>query len=563
MKAIHFPQAPWLLSSNPTYFTIRVWVKTAAFSSITLYYSDPYNYAPETNKNLQWKVSKMELLITVYDYDVWTCDVAVPTHKLSYMFDVFSNDNAHLWFGNKGLFEDKAKAGCFRTGYYYGEDRLPSWTGKSVWYQIFPDRFAGAKYDESFLPTTENFWGGTLDGICAHIPYLKSLGITGLYLNPVFSSPSNHRYDTLDYTCVDDRLGTNETLITLANQLHQNNMKLMLDGVYNHASSKSYFFQDVIRNGSQSPYLNWFIIHDLDAVMKVPESNLIPERMKENPPYECFAFAANMPKWNTDNPEVQDYLIRSAEMWTRKLHLDAWRLDVPDEVSPTFLRSFRRRMRMINPEILIVGEIWTDPCPWTQTGLFDGTMDYPLYDAISRFLLNSTIDAYEFCNLIKKRQAIMTPAMLQNQMLFLGNHDLPRCLTIANGNIEKIKAAWLFICILDGEVSLYYGDEFAMTGGADPANRGVMNWGTKSDAFIMNNYIKQTIALRRKMLSSPITDVHIDALTTETVIISITRENNKYYLYLSNSVMDDVKHSKTGGTIVLRGKYFELRHKTI
>ena len=218
---------------------------------------------------------------------------------------------------------------------------------------------------------------------------------------------------------------------------------------------------------------------------------------------------------------------------------------------------------MINPEILIVGEIWTDPCPWTQTGLFDGTMDYPLYDAISRFLLNSTIDAYEFCNLIKKRQAIMTPAMLQNQMLFLGNHDLPRCLTIANGNIEKIKAAWLFICILDGEVSLYYGDEFAMTGGAEPANRGVMNWGTKSDAFIMNNYIKQTIALRRKMLSSPITDVHIDALTTETVIISITRENNKYYLYLSNSVMDDVKHSKTGGTIVLRGKYFELRHKTI
>ena len=558
MKIVHLPQAPWLLSDRPDVFTVRLWAEPGLFSSCRLLYSDPYDYLPEESKQPNWSVTELEKLACSDEYEVWSCRVSVPTQKLSYLFRVCNAGGKPLWFGQEGLFEQQDKAGIFRTGYHFGEDRLPSWTGRSVWYQVFPDRFSGGASGRAFVPTTTNFWGGTLEGIRQHIPYLQSIGVTGLYLNPVFSSPSNHRYDTLDYTQVDSRLGTNDSLIRLADELHQHGLKLMLDGVFNHASNQCDFFRDVKEKGDQSPYRDWFIIRDPKATMSEPVEALTPERMRTNPPYGCFAFAANMPKWNTDHPEVQEYLIGAAERWTRQLNLDAWRLDVPDEVSPAFLRMFRRRMRAVSPDILIIGEIWTDPSAWTQTGLFDGTMDYPLYHAVSRFLLQNSTDAYAFCNAMNRRQGIMTTEMLRNQMIFLGNHDLPRCLTLAGNDPEKVKAAWLLLCLLDGELNLYYGDEQALTGGQDPANRGIMQWEKMEDHQEMLSFIMETIHLRKQIQSSFISAVDFVAAATNAAVMKLTRGDKQYLYCMYTSGYDPEEKTCYAGELLLAGKYYQL-----
>ena len=523
MKLMHMPQAPWLLSSDPEVFTVRLWVSLQEYTSVTLYFSDSYDYLPEPGKRLNWTGSSMNLLSTTSDYEVWSVGIPVPTHKICYRFLVSDGSRDPLWYGPNGLSAQAGSVGCFRTGYRFPEDTLPSWTGKSAWYQIFPDRFAGGDPDQLFLPGTENFWGGTLEGIIEKIPCLKQLGVTGIYLNPVFSSPSNHRYDTLDYLQVDPRLGSSDSLFRLSKEVHRNGLKLMLDGVFNHCSDRSPFFGDVKSHGKASPYYDWFIIHDPEETMRIPTERLTAERMKADSPYECFAFAANMPKWNTDHPGVQNYLIGAAEYWTKMLDLDAWRLDVPDEVSPSFLRAFRRRIKQLSPDILILGEIWTDPCPWVQTGLFDGTMDYPLHTALSQFMLTGEMDARTFCDALNRRQGLMTEGMMKNQMLFLGNHDLPRCLTVANGNLEKVKAAWLLLCMMDGEVNLYYGDENAMTGGEDPANRGVMVWEEEPLRQEMRSFVRESLQLRAQILSEGLQSVQFQALSMTSVLIQFRR----------------------------------------
>jgi glycosidase len=556
MKWIHSAQAPWLLSDRPDVFTLRCWAEPGAFVSMRAYYSDPYDYLPGTGKRLNWAAAKMTLLTVAGDCAVWTCEVPVPTRKLAYHFRAEDGAGRVLWLGREGVSDREGD--FFRAGYHFGEDRLPSWSGKSVWYQIFPDRFFGGPAAGDFVPTTKNVWGGTLDGIRQKIPYLRELGVTGVYLNPVFSSPSNHRYDTLDYTTVDARLGTNEDLIHLADELHRSGLRLMLDGVFNHASDRHPFFQDVKARGERSPYRDWFLIHDFKVLMTEPAEALTPERMKKAPPYECFAYAACMPKWNTELPAVQDYLIGAAEQWTRVLNLDAWRLDVPDEVSPVFLRAFRRRIRAIQPECLIIGEIWTDPTGWTQTGLFDGTMDYPLYGAVSRFLLKGDADVYAFCDAMNRREGLMARSMQRNQMLFMGNHDLPRCLTLAGGDAGRVRAAWALLCLMDGELNLYYGDERAMQGGEDPANRGVMQWDSQDAALEMERFTRETLALRARLLSSGTESIRFEALSAHTARVRLIRDHKEYVLFLTNGRDANFTAELPDARLLLRGERFAL-----
>ena len=233
-----------------------------------------------------------------------------------------------------------------------------------------------------------------------------------------------------------------------------------------------------------------------------------------------------MVKWNTDNPQVQDYLIGCAEQWTRRLRLDAWRLDVPDEISPPFLRTFRRRMKRLNPELLLIGEIWTQPSPWVQGGLFDGTMNYPLYRALLHFLLRGDVNAETFC---------LPLEIARNQMNFIGNHDLARPLTEASDSLPAVQAAWLLLCLLDGEANLYYGDERAMDGGNDPENRGVMRWQESQNATQMVAFVKRTALLRQKLLSRPLYDFHFHCASEHCAVMLMRREKTMIRLALYNA----------------------------
>lgn len=497
--------------------------------SASVLYCDPYDYLPGEQKLPNLSESPMALTTSTATEDFFTCEgIPLPTHKLRYHFAITFADGEKQLFAANGLLAltDLPRVEPFHIAYRFeGQTmRPPAWAGNSVWYQIFPDRFDALDSlppAEAFIPRREGFFGGTLAGITRRLPYLANLGVTGVYINPVFQSPSNHRYDTLDYATVDPRLGAEADLIALSDALHVRDMRLMLDGVFNHLSDRCPQFRHALAHGKASPYWDWFMFRDEQAAHCTPAEALTSERMKADPPYECFAFAANMPKWNTNHPAVINHLTGIAEGWTRKLHLDAWRLDVPDEISPRFLRAFRERVQSANPEVEIIGEIWGEPWPWLTGDQFDGAMHYPAYFAIRDFLLKQTLSAPAFCNRMNTLAAQLPPAQYPSQMYFIGNHDLPRPLTEAGGSTDAVKAALLLLLLLPGEASLYYGDEIALTGGPDPANRGAMHWQRSTQAEDMLHFTTEAISLRKRMLSQGFQSVRYEALSQTEVCVHL------------------------------------------
>ncbi len=243
----------------------------------------------------------------------------------------------------------------------------PAWVRDAVFYQIFPDRFAaservhkpGPMEPWDTPPTTHGFKGGDLVGIAERLPYLADLGVTALYLTPIFSSASNHRYHTYDYFTVDPLLGGNDGLRTLLDAAHARGMRVVLDGVFNHTGRGFWPFHHVLETGADSPYRSWF--HVDEAFLAAGH------RLHAYPPtegrqtglgYEAWWDLPALPKLNTDDPDVREYLFSVAEHWLR-FGIDGWRLDVPAEIDDeAFWQEFRRRCRAIRPDAYLVGEIW-------------------------------------------------------------------------------------------------------------------------------------------------------------------------------------------------------------
>lgn len=255
------------------------------------------------------------------------------------------------------------------------EPQVPAWVPDAVFYQIFPDRFAHSAqvpkprnleaWDAP--PTAQGYKGGDLLGVVERLDYLQNLGVTAIYLNPIFQSASNHRYHTHDYYQVDPLLGGNPAFSRLRDALHQRGMRLMLDGVFNHASRGNFYFNDVLENGPQSPWVDWFTIQGwpIDAYDDERPAN-----------YACWWNIKALPRWNTDHPEVREYLMRVGEHWLRE-GIDGWRLDVPLEITaPGFWQEFRQRMRAVNPDTYIIGEVWGQASEALSGDQFDGVMNY-------------------------------------------------------------------------------------------------------------------------------------------------------------------------------------------
>ena len=358
---------------------------------ITVLHGDPFWFAEGGKKEPvleETEVSSKQLLL---DDTYYSVTIPVHTHKLRYHFVITLHDGTTLMLSELGVTDELSESQIrpFMVPYVFEREHYcaPDWAKNFVWYQIFPDRFAGEGDPVVFAPTRDNFFGGTLKGITGKIPYLKDLGVQGIYLNPIFQSPSNHRYDTVDYAKIDPLLGNEDDFRQLVGSLHEAGLRIMLDGVFNHCAWNHPFWQDVLHKGESSPYYEWFYIEDAHALEGSGKEKFSPEIIRREHPFACFAFAANMPKWNTENELVMDYLIGRAERWTRDFGIDAWRLDVPDEISMRFLREFKRRIRAVSDQIYIIGEIWQDAGLWLDNAVFDGAMDYPLYYAIRDFAM--------------------------------------------------------------------------------------------------------------------------------------------------------------------------------
>jgi cyclomaltodextrinase len=389
--------------------------------------------------------------------------------------------------------------------------KTPEWVKHAVFYQIFPDRFAkGNKLQLCNLnlenwespPTHQGYKGGDLWGVIEKLDYLQDLGINAIYFTPIFQSACNHRYHTHDYYQVDPLLGGNAAFETLLDASHKRNIKIVLDGVFNHASRGFFYFNDILENGPHSPWLNWFKIEGwpLSAYDGSQPAN-----------YIGWADNRSLPQFNHDNPEVREYIMQVGEYWIKK-GIDGWRLDVPFEIkTPGFWQEFRSRIKAINPDAYITGEVWTDASQWLEGSQFDGVMNYLFtaptiaFIAGDRVIMDYVKDSsyYPYPPLSAREYAEKIQELLQlypweiqlTQLNLLDSHDTARLITIAGGDKASVELATLLLLTFPGAPSIYYGDEVGLPGGKDPDCRRSFPKEKYWDLDVLS-YHKRLISLR-------------------------------------------------------------------
>ncbi|MFQ4144812.1 glycoside hydrolase family 13 protein [Chlorogloeopsis sp. ULAP02] len=390
----------------------------------------------------------------------------------------------------------------------------PDWVKHAVFYQIFPDRFAKSKQprkrvlpnasweDWDAMPTLQGYKGGDLWGVLEQLDYIQDLGINAIYFTPIFQSASNHRYHTHDYYQVDPMLGGNPAFKELLDAAHIRNIKIVLDGVFNHASRGFFFFHDILENGPYSPWVDWFKIEDWPLA---PYNGEFPAN------YVGWDGNRALPVFNHDNPEVREYIMEIAEFWI-KFGIDGWRLDVPFEIkSPGFWQEFRDRVKAINPNAYIVGEVWGDSRQWLDGTQFDGVMNYLFAAPTIAFTAGDRVDieqvqgrsyhpypplfAAEYAAKIKQLLQLYPWEIQLTQLNLLASHDTARLLSIAGGDRPSVELATLLLLTFPGAPSIYYGDEVGLPGRLDPDSRRGFPLEASWDREILNTH-RHLIALR-------------------------------------------------------------------
>ncbi|HEX9116276.1 MAG TPA: glycoside hydrolase family 13 protein, partial [Anaerolineae bacterium] len=367
----------------------------------------------------------------------------------------------------------------------------PAWVQDAVFYQIFPERFANGdpSNDPAWVlpwgtpPTPLTFMGGDLQGILDHLPYLRDLGINAIYLTPIFTARSNHKYDTADYFQVDPAFGDKALLKTLVSAAHANQIRVVLDAVFNHCGDGFWAFQDVIEKGDRSAYLDWFFVQGLP--------------IEQNPPsYQTCGGAGFLPKLNLANPQVKQHLLEAAVYWIQETGIDGWRLDVPWKAPLEFWREFRQVVKQACPDAYIVAEAWRDGLRWLQGDTCDGVMNYPLRDYILDYCARDAMDAEDFDHFATRLLETYGPAA-PYQLNLLGSHDTARLLTLCGGDVSR--AVLAFTCLLTGVGApmIYYGDENGMLGENDPDCRRCMEWEPGRWNGTLRAAVKTLTGLRR------------------------------------------------------------------
>lgn len=358
----------------------------------------------------------------------------------------------------------------------------PDWVKHAVFYQIFPDRFARSgevDHQEAVQlkpwgtpPEKQGFQGGDLYGILNRLDYLDELGVTALYLNPIFASAANHRYHTYDYYEVDPLLGGNKALRDLLDAAHARDMRVVLDGVFNHASRGFWPFHHVLENGSDSPYVEWFEIEDWP---------LRPYAAEKSHNYEAWHGIPALPELDPAHPPVREYLFDVARHWI-EFGIDGWRLDVPAEIEAEgFWEEFRTVVKDANPEAYLVGELWGEAPSWLQGDRFDGIMNYPLLDLVLSFfgagslrdyskanLTFEPLDADAFASGIERLLGLYDWEATCAQLNLLDSHDMARAQWILGENTAALCQAVLFLMTMPGAPCIYYGDEIGLSAAGDP-----------------------------------------------------------------------------------------------
>ena len=499
----HRPESEYAYLYKEGQVHIRIRTKKDDVEKIVLHYGDPFIFLEDSYED----VKEMVKVTSDALFDYWQVAVSVRFARLQYLFELKDKEGRSVLYGDKGFTDNSSEnlaleGNGFKLPYIHEIDgcQIPDWISKTVWYQIFPERFANGNaelspegaldWDSSITPKSSDFFGGDLQGIIDHLDYLQDLGITGLYLCPIFESPSNHKYNTTDYFEIDRHFGDKETFRQLVEQAHLRGMKVMLDAVFNHMGDQSAQWQDVLKHGENSAYKDWFHIQEFPVTN---DKSVNPKEL----PYHTFAFASYMPKLNTADPEVKDYLLSVATYWIEHFDIDAWRLDVANEVDHQFWRDFRKAVLAKKPDLYILGEVWHTSQPWLNGDEFHAVMNYPLSDSIKDYFLSRSKKTSQFIAEINCQSMYYKQQISEVMFNLLDSHDTERILTTAQGDIQLLKSALAFLFLQRGTPCIYYGTELELGGGMDPDCRRVMPWDRVSSSNDMLKFMKNLIQLRK------------------------------------------------------------------
>ncbi|MCA0971490.1 glycoside hydrolase family 13 protein [Halobacillus litoralis] len=490
----HRPKNNFAYAYDKETIHIRLRTKKDDMNKVSLIHGDPYVW-----EDGEWQYDLVGMNKSGSDdlFDYWFASIKPPYRRLRYSF-LLQDHEETLTYTEKGFFhnvptDDTAYHFCFPFLNEADVFTAPEWVKDTVWYQIFPERFGNGDPSinpEGTLPwgsedpKPDSFFGGDFQGVLDHLDHIESLGINGLYFTPIFKAASNHKYDTIDYMEIDPQFGDKETFRTLVRECHKRGIRVMLDAVFNHSGYYFEPFQDVLEKGSESKYFTWFHMWEQDV------------KTDPQPNYDAFAFVPDMPKLNTEHPEVKRYLLDVAKYWVEEFDIDGWRLDVANEVDHAFWRDFRRTVKSVKPEVYILGEIWHDSMPWLQGDQFDAVMNYPFTNAVLKFF-NDEMSLERFKDQITHVEHMYPKNVNEVSFNLLDSHDTKRILTYADEQKDAVKLMYAFQLSYGGSPCIYYGDEVGMTGGDDPGCRKCMVWEEEEQDLELFSFVQKLIKLRK------------------------------------------------------------------
>ena len=475
-------------------FVIRVQVKKDDMKEIILHYED--KYIPMERKDTR-KVISMKKVATSQFHDYYEAQLQMHLICLRYFFEFIDTHGEKVYYGNYEFNKDciTNRDRMFDCPQNLREEEMfevPQWAANKVVYQIFPSRFAASQ------PVDKKLWykapithmddlHGNLRGIMEHLDYIENLGIDVLYMTPIFKSNSCHKYDTIDYYQIDPSFGTTEDLKELVQKAHERGMKVVLDAVYNHTGRDFFAFQDILEKGEKSRYLDWYFIDELPP----------KDEMGEIPNFKCFGYYGGMPKLNLKNPEVEKYVTDVACYWIKECDIDGWRMDVGDEISHFFWKNFRKAIKAVKKDMLIIGEIWHYAGDFLEGDEWDTVMNYPFYLNMIDLLADTRINVSQFVQNLGYLKGRLNKKCYPLMWNLIDSHDTARFLHLCNDNKKKQHLAAAFQLLLPGMPMVYYGDEFAMPGANDPDCRRGMYWDEEYQDKEMFQWYKKLLQIRK------------------------------------------------------------------
>lgn len=523
-----------------------------------------------TEPDNEEQLSEMSIISRNNGWVIWQAEIPFVAEQSNPYAFKFMVDGLQYWLDATGEVNNYPPERDIHFRFFPGYKPV-RWLWSQVFYQIFPDRFFDGNPANNVktreyvyegkevvaknwgdLPDKENgfreFYGGDLSGIRKKLPYLQDLGVNSLYLNPIFVSPSSHKYDTVDYFNIDPHFGSNEDFAELCNELHANEMHIILDAVVNHSSERCAWFDrygEYEEKGayqSQDSKYRGFYYFDTDD----PES------------YHAWYGIKTLPVFDYSNADLQEIVYKADDSilkhWLKAPYrIDGWRFDVIHMLgegkgaknNAHYVREFRKAVRELNPEALVLGEHFYEASKWLQGDQEDAAMNYfgfsfPLwafFAGIDHRGHRIRIDAKTFGFMLARARARLPFENQLSQMNLLNSHDTSRFITILDGDKTLLKAAIVMLFSYIGVPSIYYGDEIGLEGGNDPDCRRTFPWDESSWDLDLLEHYKRLISLRKssltlqrggfvELLAEGDVYVFARALSKQSIITIINRSNS-------------------------------------